>query len=191
MIGFSTKTREVKVYHFDTMTKEYVGNEVVVVPPHTGLPADCCLVAPPVAKDGFIQVWNGKAWGYEQDLRGIMIYHKQTGSEMVLRELGPIPDDYVSDKPAGAFVKWENGVWVENTAAKNTALIEHANQRKNAELAHAHELIKPLEFADKLEMATELEKKNLKALMTHVVLLSRINTDDAEKIEWPELTLAL
>lgn len=191
MIGFSTKQREVKVFHFDALTKEYVGTEVVVVPPHTGLPADCCMKAPPVDKAGFIQIWDGKAWGYIEDLRGIFIYHKETGGEKILRELGPVPSDYVIQKPTENFVKWENGKWVENTVVKKKEQTERAIQRKNAELAHAHELLKPLEFADKLEMATELEKKNLKALMTHVVLLSRINTDDADKIEWPELTLAL
>ena len=190
MIDFSSKTRTFTVFHFDALTKEYVGSEKVEIPPHTGLPANCCLSTPPKDKKDFIQTWDGKKWGYTEDYRGIAIFQKSSGQELVLRELGPIPDDCVTEQPTSQFVTWENGKWVEDKDKKIAALTELAEQRKVAELNHANELVKPLEYAVKLEIATENEKVNLEALMKHIVLVSRISTVDPESIEWPELTLS-
>ncbi|WP_241647064.1 tail fiber assembly protein [Rosenbergiella metrosideri] len=190
MIEFSIEHRTFTVFHFDTGTKEYVGSEKVVIPPHTGLPANCCLVTPPKDKKDMVQIWDGKKWEYAEDYRGIVIYKKTSGQAEEFRALGPIPDDYVTEQPTSQFVIWENGKWVEDKDKKIAALTELAEQRKVSELNHANELIKPLEYADKLEIATENEKLNLKALMEHIVLISRINTSDPEKIEWPSLTLS-
>ena len=55
--------------------KEYVGSEEMFKDPLESelqekdiwlLPADCTLIEPPEAKDGFLIVWNGEAWEYKE-----------------------------------------------------------------------------------------------------------------------------
>lgn len=55
--------------------KEYVGSEEMFRDPLESelqkkdiwlLPADCALIEPPEAKEGFYIVWNGEAWEYKE-----------------------------------------------------------------------------------------------------------------------------
>ena len=55
--------------------KEYVGSEEMFKDPLESelqkkdiwlLPADCTLIEPPEAKEGFYIVWNGEAWEYKE-----------------------------------------------------------------------------------------------------------------------------
>ena len=55
--------------------KEYVGSEEMFKDPLESelqkkdiwlLPADCTLIEPPEAKEGFLIVWNGDAWEYKE-----------------------------------------------------------------------------------------------------------------------------
>lgn len=55
--------------------KEYIGSEEMYKDPLESelqkkdiwlLPADCTLIKPPEAKEGFLIVWNGDAWEYKE-----------------------------------------------------------------------------------------------------------------------------
>lgn len=62
-------------YRYDQEKKEYVGSEEMLRDPLETikqkkdiwlLPADCTLMPPPEAKEGFKIKWTGEAWEYEE-----------------------------------------------------------------------------------------------------------------------------
>ena len=62
-------------YRYDQEKKEYIGSEEMFKDPLESelqkkdiwlLPADCTLIEPPEAKEGFNIVWNGEAWEYKE-----------------------------------------------------------------------------------------------------------------------------
>lgn len=62
-------------YRYDQEKKEYIGSEEMFKDPLGSelqkkdiwlLPADCTLIEPPEAKEGFLIVWNGEAWEYKE-----------------------------------------------------------------------------------------------------------------------------
>lgn len=63
-------------YRYDQGKKEYVGSEEMLRDPLETikqkkdiwvLPADCTLIPPPEAKEGFKIKWTGEAWEYEEE----------------------------------------------------------------------------------------------------------------------------
>lgn len=63
-------------YRYDPEKKEYVGSEEMFLDPLETikqkkdiwvLPADCTLMQPPEAKEGFKIKWTGEAWEYEEE----------------------------------------------------------------------------------------------------------------------------
>ena len=63
-------------YRYDQQKKEYVGSEEMLRDPLETikqkkdiwvLPADCTLMPPPEAKEGFKIKWTGEAWAYEEE----------------------------------------------------------------------------------------------------------------------------
>lgn len=62
-------------YRYDQEKKEYIGSEEMFKDPLESelqkkdiwlLPADCTLIEPPEAKEGFLIVWNDEAWEYKE-----------------------------------------------------------------------------------------------------------------------------
>lgn len=65
-------------------------------------------------------------------------------------------------------------------------LIQEGRQKKTDLLAMADAAIAPLSRAVKLGMATDEEVERLNAWERYSVLLSRVKSEDAPDIEWPE-----
>ncbi|CAI2427909.1 Caudovirales tail fibre assembly protein [Serratia proteamaculans] len=76
--------------------------------------------------------------------------------------------------------------WVDIPKPTPEQMRSQAIYRKQAEMAKAEDVIAPLERAVKLDMATDEEKAQLDAWERYSVLLSRVDTDKAPDIEWPE-----
>lgn len=59
------------------------------------IPAWCTDTEPPIEKEGFVRVWNGKNWGYIEDHRGKKYWmpdedYKSPGHEVT--DIGPLPE---------------------------------------------------------------------------------------------------
>ena len=97
-----------KLYKYDVNTKEYLGymeayldpletikqgRDVYVIPPNF------TTVKPEQPTDDSTVIFDGTQWITVEDNRGLKFYDKKNGKELVIGELGAIPEGYVLDKP--------------------------------------------------------------------------------------------
>ena len=180
------KDRVITIYNLSSATNEFIGQGDGFIPANTGLPAYSTDIEPPLAKDGFVAVFNfeSEKWSLVEDHRGKTVYDIHTGEAVTINQLGKLPDDVVSVAPEGHFVKWDGKKWVHDTEAEKMAQITQATQQKESLLALAALKIAPLQDAVDLDIATEAEAALLLAWKKCRVLLNRVDTS---KPEWPPL----
>ncbi len=77
-------------------------------------------------------------------------------------------------------------MWVTDKEAQHAAQVSDATEKKTQLMAEATAAIVPLQDAVDTSIATDDETQQLTAWKTYRALLSRITTDDAPKIKWPE-----
>ena len=180
--------RIITIYNLSSSTNEFIGQGDGFIPANTGLPAYSTDIEPPLAKDGFVAVFDyeSEKWSLVEDHRGKTVYDIHTGEAVTINQLGKLPDDVVSVAPEGHFVKWDGKKWVHDTEAEKMAQITQATQQKESLLALASSKIAPLQDAVDLDIATEAEAALLLAWKKYRVLLNRINPNDTPDINWPE-----
>ena len=178
--------RVITIYNLSSSTNEFIGQGDGFIPANTGLPAYSTDIEPPLAKDGFVAVFDfeSEKWSLVEDHRGKTVYDIHTGEAITVNLLGKLPDDVVSVAPEGHFVKWDGKKWVHDTEAEKMAQITQATQQKESLLALAASKIAPLQDAVDLDIATEAEAALLLAWKKCRVLLNRVDTS---KPEWPPL----
>ncbi|MFS6814952.1 tail fiber assembly protein [Citrobacter meridianamericanus] len=178
--------RVITIYNLSSSTNEFIGQGDGFIPANTGLPAYSTDIEPPLAKDGFVAVFDfeSEKWSLVEDHRGKTVYDIHTGEAITVNQLGKLPDDVVSVAPEGHFVKWDGKKWIHDTEAEKMAQITQATQQKESLLALAASKIAPLQDAVDLDIATEAEAALLLAWKKCRVLLNRVDTS---KPEWPPL----
>lgn len=178
--------RVITLYNLSSSTNEFIGQGDGFIPANTGLPAYSTDIEPPLAKDGFVAVFDfeSEKWSLVEDHRGKTVYDIHTGEAITINQLGKLPDDVVSVAPEGHFVKWDGKKWVHDTEAEKMAQITQATQQKESLIALAASKIAPLQDAVDLDIATEAEAALLLAWKKCRVLLNRVDTS---KPEWPPL----
>lgn len=97
-----------RIYKYDVNTKEYLGymeayldpletvkqkRDVYVIPPNF------TTIKPEQPKDDSTVIFNGKEWVMVEDNRGLKVYDKKSSKELVITELGAIPEGYSLEKP--------------------------------------------------------------------------------------------
>ena len=184
----SEEAQTLKVFNFLSGSHEFIGPSDMYIPPHTGLPANCTLIAPPDIPAGKVAVFDEKksAWLLQEDHRGKTVYDIATGQGIYITEIGPLPDSVVTKAPDGPHRKWNGKSWVKDKAAEQATLITQAQEEKSRRMREAGHHISLIGDAVELEMATEEEKARLIAWKKYRVLLNRINPEDAQKIQWPD-----
>ncbi|HGY4930059.1 TPA: tail fiber assembly protein [Citrobacter braakii] len=181
--------RVITIYNLSSSTNEFIGQGDGFIPANTGLPAYSTDIEPPLAKDGFVAVFDfeSEKWSLVEDHRGKAVYDIHTGEAITINQLGALPDDVVSVAPEGHFVKWDGKKWVHDADAEKTAQITQATQQKESLLVLAASKIAPLQDAVDIGIATEAEAALLLAWKKYRVLLNRINPNDAPDIDWPDM----
>ncbi|BEJ34158.1 tail assembly protein [Citrobacter freundii] len=181
--------RVITIYNLSSSTNEFIGQGDGFIPANTGLPAYSTDIEPPLAKDGFVAVFDfeSEKWSLVEDHRGKAVYDIHTGEAITINQLGALPDDVVSVAPEGHFVKWDGKKWVHDADAEKTAHITQATQQKESLLVLAASKIAPLQDAVDIGIATEAEAALLLAWKKYRVLLNRINPNDAPDIDWPDM----
>ena len=93
---YSKTTKEYLGYmeaYLDPLESEKQGREIFVIPPYF------TTVAPKFPKEDNAVVFNGTDWEEVEDFRGLKVYDKKTGKEIIITELGPISEIYQKEKP--------------------------------------------------------------------------------------------
>ena len=108
-----------KVYKYDTQTKEFIQELEINEAYGTNLPFTT-TVKPLNKKEGFAVCFNGAEWEYIEDNRNKTVYNKETKQESKIDYLGVVKDDVTTLKPE-QFDKWDydNNVWILDLVAKD------------------------------------------------------------------------
>jgi hypothetical protein len=90
-----------KIYWKHPETGEFVmeglATESPLEPGVFAIPADAVTTAPPDAIEGHVRIWVTDTWQQVEDHRGETFWTRD-GQE-VAGELGPVPDDLLTEKP--------------------------------------------------------------------------------------------
>ncbi|EAX5650305.1 tail fiber assembly protein [Salmonella enterica] len=184
----SDTPQTIKIFNLRSDTNEFIGAGDAYIPPHTGLPANCTDIAPPDIPSSHIAVFDAetKTWSLKEDHRGETVYDTQTGNQVYISEPGPLPENVTSVSPDGEYQKWDGKAWVKDEAAEKAAQLRQAEETKSRLLQMASGKIAPLQDAVDLGLATDDEKVQLDEWKKYRVLVNRVDTSTAPKIDWPK-----
>ncbi|EHK3103042.1 tail fiber assembly protein [Salmonella enterica subsp. enterica serovar Irumu] len=184
----SEQVQTIKIFNLRSDTNEFIGAGDAYIPPHTGLPANCTDIAPPDIPSSHIAVFDAetKTWSLKEDHRGETVYDTQTGNQVYISEPGPLPENVTSVSPDGEYQKWDGKAWVKDEAAEKAAQLRQAEETKSRLLQMASGKIAPLQDAVDLGLATDDEKVQLDEWKKYRVLVNRVDTSTAPKIDWPK-----
>ncbi|EDI9320540.1 tail fiber assembly protein [Salmonella enterica subsp. enterica serovar Newport] len=184
----SSKAQTIKIFNLRSDTNEFIGTGDAYIPPHTGLPANCTDVAPPEIPTSHIAVFDAETetWSLHEDHRGDTVYDTTTGNQVYISAPGPLPENVTSVSPDGEYQKWDGKAWVKDEAAETAARLREAEGTKNRLLQIASGKIAPLQDAVDLGLATDDEKVQLDEWKKYRVLVNRVDTSTAPKIDWPK-----
>lgn len=183
------ESRFVDVSFFDESTGEYMGTGRVHVAPFTGLPPGCTTVEPPKSKDGFAIIYDTTVdeWDYIEDFRGVTVWNKETKVSHVVDYLGYISDEFTTYEPKSEFDRWNGVTWVTDPEAEKLNHIQEAARKKSELMEVADKQISIISRAVKFGNATEDEIKALEEWELFTVLLSRVDTNLAPDVVFPDL----
>lgn len=184
---FSDAYQTITVYHYDETTGEYLTHSEEIIPPHTGLPADCTEIAPPVVDEGFVAVMENGAWAEIEDHRGTMVYLKSTGEAIPVVTLGALLDTVTTIAPTSSFDVWNAATeaWEVDEAAKLRDDIEKASTKKNELMANANQQVEIWNDAVTLDDATNTDRSWQAAWKKYRIQLNKIDTSEPGSIVWP------
>jgi len=188
--GHAVSEGIVRVYHYDSVTGEYLGASNESISEGVSIPGSTTLIAPGKSLAGRVRVFELGKWTLHEDHRGQTYYSTHDQHTIVMTEIGPPPPGYVALAPASPFDVWDGSTWVLDKDAEQKAAIERANSEKAQRLQQATETINPLQDAVELEMATDEEKAELTAWRKYRILLTRVDASTAPDINWPQAPTA-
>lgn len=183
------KDRVITIYNLLAGTQEFIGKGDAFIPAFTGLPANCTTIAPPDVASGFTAVFDAdeQQWIKREDHRGEVVFSTETGLQITITEPGAYPEGTTTIAPKTPWQKWDGSSWIDDENAAHEAMVNEAEAHKKSLLTLANEAIATLQDAVDLDMATDEEKQSLVEFKKFRVLLSRINSEDAPDITWPEI----
>ena len=100
------------------------------------IPANCVEATPPQPKENHAAKWQPETqtWKYLPDYRGKIVYDTTTGTEIVMSELGELPENVtVNPKPSGHHV-WNGRGWEIPVEIAEQLTQQQFQTAKNAKL---------------------------------------------------------
>jgi hypothetical protein len=172
-----------KVYNYDPDTKHYLGTSEARLDPMAtqrlgenvyALPAHATFTEPPFVKEGKIPVFINDEWLIVEDLRGTIVYKKDTPTvSVVLNVVGSIPEEWTDQVPT-EFPIWDKDKWiVDKTAQSLYDLAQVAEEKKVQDVITAKEKISTLES----DISKAKDITEMKTLMVDLVKQIKIITD--------------
>ena len=105
------------LYLFDVETGEYRGTKPARMSPLEPdvplIPRAATLVAPPEPVPGYARCWRDGEWVLIEDHRGQTVYSTEDGREIVIKELGPLPENVTTQPRPSERHVWQDGAWKE------------------------------------------------------------------------------
>ncbi|WP_421225758.1 tail fiber assembly protein [Aeromonas jandaei] len=144
--GWAQCSGYVVAYLADPETSEFLWPHDVWVSEGTGLPAGAYLDAPPAKESGKAIVRQSDGWRYVTDLRGVVVYNKETGHPVTVDAIGELLEQYTTLEPSSPYDKWIGEEWVKDDAAEKQAKLEAAQAELSARITAANQqidIIKP------------------------------------------------
>lgn len=144
--GFATASGFTIAHIADQETLEYLGPADVWVSEGTGMPAGSYLDAPPAKESGKAIVRQSDGWGHVTDLRGVVVYNKETGHPVTVDSIGELLEQFTMLEPASPYDKWSGEEWVKDEDAEKQAKLEAAQTELSARISTANQqidIIKP------------------------------------------------
>ncbi|MEQ1977284.1 tail fiber assembly protein [Xenorhabdus sp. SGI240] len=178
-----------EVYLCHAQTHEFLGKSYDRVPRGFSVVADAYLDAPELPKSDDIAICrtpDGKSWMHIPDYRGKSVYHTKTREKIAVDYIGELKPEHTLLAPQTPFDNWNETLWVTDNAALKSHHIQQAEQQKLSLQQQADIVIKPLQDAVDLDMATAAEKSSLTTWRKYRVLLNRVDCATAPDIQWPE-----
>lgn len=184
--GLTTVAGWAVIYNVDANTGEYITATYQYLPVGVGLPAYSYIDAPLPVEDNIAIVRQGDKWLYPNDYRGQTVYSIETGTELMIQNIGGIPVGYTKLKPKSEFDVWDGKKWQLDTNKKHQNEVNQATILKNQLISEATTQISYLQDAVDSNIATEQEIKLLADWKKYRVLLNRIDVNSAPNIIFPE-----
>lgn len=184
---FSSNARTVTVYNLRADTREFIGSGNAYIPPHTGLPANCTDIEPPLIPEGMVAIFNGDIWDLVEDHRGVTVFDTNDGEKIFITQPGSLPPNTTAISTEGNFMKWNGKKWVKDIEAEKASAEDVAKEEKKTLMIQASMRIDTLADSVNLDMASESETEMLIRWRQYRVLLGRIDPANAPEIIWPEL----
>ena len=152
--GFAASDGYVNVHSYDKKTGAFVGSHEAHVAKGTGLPAQSTLIAPPDFVPAKIAVFNADSqeWAMVDDLRGSVVYHKETVAPHVIEEIGSLPDHLTTVQPPNPHVDWDGEGWAHNEEKATLTRTREREAEKCALLSEAEAVIQINHWSDKLHL---------------------------------------
>ncbi|WP_425535760.1 tail fiber assembly protein [Escherichia coli] len=136
----------VTVYKLHSETNEFIGSDNAFIPAHTGLPANCTTIKPPLTKDGFVAIFNTEKqkWIAIKDHRGEIVFDTKDARRFVITAPGDYPAGTTTLEPENAWQKWNGSKWEDDAESMRVALTREAELEKIRLLKQAHTAIATL-----------------------------------------------
>ena len=154
-----------KVYKYDTQTKEFIQELEINEAYGTNLPFTT-TVKPLAKKEGFAVCFNGTKWEYVEDNRNKTVYVKDTKQELKVDYLGKIKDEHTLLIPK-QFDEWDytQNKWIENIKKKETQRIQQIETKCNQAIEAIYPIYKQINITNLLIPYTEEDREIMKAFI--------------------------
>ena len=170
-----------KVYKYDTETKEYIQELEINEAYGTSLPFTT-TIKPLTKKDGFAVCFNGKEWEYIEDNRNTVVYNKETKQESRISYLGKIKDNVTTLKPE-QFDKWnyDNNSWECDEVEKENDRVQNINSCTHLFITKKYPLEK--QSSANLGIYGEEYKDEMISFISNCITLSNEAIDNGTSLE--------
>ncbi|MFJ7173970.1 tail fiber assembly protein [Citrobacter freundii] len=181
----------IKVFNLSADTSEFIGTGDAYIPPHTGLPANCTVIAPPETEAGFVAIFDHEKqkWDVKEDHRNEVVYDTATRQQMYITEPGALPASVTTIAPESDFDVWDGQQWVKDVAAERKAALEAAVIKKESLINDAMASISVIQL--KLSAGRKLtpeETEKLNAVLDYIDSVTATDISSAPDINWPQPT---
>lgn len=190
----SNEDQTVKIYNLRSDTNEFIGAGDAFVVAHTGLPANSTDIKPPEIKSGKVAVFdlNEKTWSLVDDFRGNVVIDISTQAEILITELGALPENTTMLLPNGPYKKWNGEAWEDDSVAMAAGYQIKIEEDRQSILTDAYAVTDDWRTELMLGEISDTDKQSLSKWMAYIKqvknldLSSVIDEESYSEFKWPE-----
>lgn len=188
------KDQVIKIFNLRADTSEFIGVGDAYIPAHTGLPAYSTDIKPPAVPAGNVAVFDSekKSWLLVEDHRGKSVFDTQTGGNIFIYDLGPLPKNTTTAAPGSVYDTWSGSEWVQDPALLKQGMFEQAEENRQHLLDEANAITADWRTELMLDVISDDDKASLTKWMAYIKKLKGLDFNgvatekDLEAIKWPD-----